>query len=116
MSLDNVLALVAAADGSLFFLALGLAVSVPLLMFGSLFVGRLLTRFPWLIPAGGALLGWISGDIAVEDAAIAGWIAAKAPALAWALPVAGAVFVLLMGWIMQRKRQGALPPGPPAGG
>jgi len=101
MSLDNVLALVAAAQGSLFFLALGLAVSVPLLMFGSLFVTRLLTRYPVLIPAGGALLGWLAGDIAVADAAVSGWVAAHAPMLDWALPVAGAVSVLVMGRIIQ---------------
>jgi len=101
MSLDNVLALVAAAQGSLFFLALGLAVSVPLLMFGSLFVAKLLKRYPVLIPAGGALLGWLAGDIAVADAAISEWVAARAAALTWALPVAGAVLVLLVGWIIR---------------
>ena len=102
MSLDNVLALVAAAKGSLFFLGLGLAISVPLLMFGSLFVTKLLKRYPLLIPAGGALLGWIAGDIAVADAAVSGWVTARASALTWALPIAGAGFVLLMGRIIQR--------------
>ena len=102
MSLDNVLALVAASRGSLFFLVAGLALSIPLLMFGALFVTRLLKRYPWLIPAGGALLGWIAGDIAVADDAISGWVAAHAPALTWVLPVFGAVFVLLVSWIIRR--------------
>jgi len=108
MSLDNVLALVAAARGSFFFLALGLALSVPLLMFGSLFVAGLLKRYPLLILAGGALLGWLAGDIAATDAAIAGWVASHAPALVWGLPVLGVVVVLVTSWVMRRK--GARPP------
>jgi YjbE family integral membrane protein len=105
MSLDNVVALAAVAQGSVFFLTLGLLASIPLLMYGSLIVTGLLRRYPVLIPAGGALLGWVAGDIAVSDPAISGWAATQAPALAVALPPLGAVYVLLQSRIIEREQK-----------
>ena len=94
MSLDNVVALAAVAQNSVFFLVLGLALSVPLLMYGSLFVTTLLKRYPILVPAGGALLGWIAGDIGMSDPLIADWVTTQLPGLTLAMPLACAVFVL----------------------
>jgi YjbE family integral membrane protein len=104
MSLDNVVALAAVAKGSIFFLALGLLLSIPLLMFGSLFVAALLKRYPLLITAGGALLGWIAGDIGITDPLIADWVSVQAPALIPAMPLLGAIFVLLEGRIIEGER------------
>ena len=101
MSLDNVVALAAISQNSVFFLVLGLALSVPLLMYGSLFVTTLLKRYPILIPAGGALLGWIAGDIGMSDPLIADWVSAQLPGLTLAVPLACAVFVLLESKIIQ---------------
>jgi YjbE family integral membrane protein len=103
MSLDNVVALAAVTQNSLFFLLLGLALSVPLLMYGSLFVTGLLQRYPLLIPAGGALLGWVSGDIGSSDPLIADWVTTQAPALTLAMPLACAIFVLLESRIIQKN-------------
>ena len=103
MSLDNVVALAAISQNSVFFLVLGLALSVPLLMYGSLFVTTLLKRYPILIPAGGALLGWIAGDIGMSDPLIADWVAAQLPGLTLAVPLACAVFVLLESKIIQHN-------------
>jgi YjbE family integral membrane protein len=107
MSLDNVVALAAAADGNALGLALGLGLSVPLLIYGSLVVGAVLARYPMLVGAGGALLGWIAGDMAVGDPLIAEWIAAQAPALGLAMPAIGALFVLLEGRIVDQDRKKA---------
>jgi YjbE family integral membrane protein len=101
MSLDNVVALAAAAKGSVFFLVLGLALSIPLLMWGSMFVAALLKRYPIIIKAGGALLGWIAGDIGVSDPVIADWMSRQAPALVLAAPLLCALFVLLESRIVQ---------------
>jgi len=67
MSLDNVVAIAAAAQGSVLLISLGLLISVPLIVFGSQLVLTVLTRFPVLVIAGGGLLGWIAGEIIVSD-------------------------------------------------
>jgi CheY-like chemotaxis protein len=115
MSLDNVVALAAAANGSLFFLAVGLVLSIPLLMWGSMFVAALLRRYPILITAGGALLGWIAGDIAASDPIIADWLTTDAPALSVAMPLLVTVFVLFESRIVEdERRQARLLRGPSA--
>ncbi|MEO8857398.1 MAG: YjbE family putative metal transport protein, partial [Burkholderiaceae bacterium] len=107
MSTDNVIALAAVAKGSVAVLALGLLFSVPLLMFGSWYVTGLLQRYPLLTQCGGALLGWLAGDIAVSDPLYAGWVAHQSPALGLVVPALGAVYVLLQSRIIQQARIGA---------
>jgi YjbE family integral membrane protein len=67
MSLDNVVAIAAAARGSTLLIALGLAISIPLIVFGSQIVLRILNRMPVLVVLGAGLLGWIAGEIIVSD-------------------------------------------------
>ncbi|HVI50647.1 MAG TPA: YjbE family putative metal transport protein [Candidatus Sulfotelmatobacter sp.] len=104
MSLDNVVALSAVAQGNIGVLAFGLLLSVPLLMFGSRLIGKLLKSWPELISAGGALLGWIAGDIAVADPLIADWIQSQAPALSVVVPILGTVFVLAQSRTIEDER------------
>jgi YjbE family integral membrane protein len=75
MSLDNVIAVAAAAKGNYLLLALGLAVSIPVVIAGSALFLALLQRFPWVVWAGGALLGWIAGGLLPDDPIIAQYIA-----------------------------------------
>ena len=70
MSLDNVVAIAAAAHGSVLLNTLGLVISIPLIVFGSQLVLRVLNRFPILVVLGGGLLGWIAGEIIVSDPAV----------------------------------------------
>ena len=70
MSLDNVIAVAAAANGSIPLLVLGLAISVPLIVAGAALIMALLTRLPILVWLGAALLGWIAGDVMATDPAI----------------------------------------------
>nr|WP_295773253.1 YjbE family putative metal transport protein [Rhodoferax sp.] len=107
MSVDNVLGLAAIARGSLFILIIGLIISVPLLMFGSLFVGSLLQKYPVLIRAGGAMLGWFAGDIAVSDPLFANWIAQQAPALSFVVPILAAAYVLAQVAVMRATQASA---------
>ena len=97
MSLDNVLAVAAAAKGSLTLLVIGLAVSIPLVVFGSTLLLKLMERWPIIITLGAALLGWVSGDMATTDPAVSGWVASHAPWLHEAAEVLGAVLVVLVG-------------------
>jgi YjbE family integral membrane protein len=70
MSLDNVIAVAAAANGSVPLLVLGLAISVPLIVAGAALIMALLSRLPILVWAGAALLGWIAGDVIATDPAV----------------------------------------------
>jgi predicted tellurium resistance membrane protein TerC len=70
MSLDNVIAVAAAANGSAPLLILGLAISVPLIVAGAALIMALLNRMPILVWAGAALLGWIAGDVIATDPAV----------------------------------------------
>jgi Integral membrane protein TerC family len=98
---DNVVALVAVARGSIFILAVGLLMCVPLLMYGSLFATALFRRYPLLKRGGGALLGWLAGDIAMSDPLIADWVDQQSPALTVVVPILVVVFVLIESRIME---------------
>lgn len=112
MSLDNVVALAAVAQGNIIFLVLGLLLSMPLLMYGSLLINRWLDENPLLIPAGSALLGWIAGQLAVSDPLIADWVNTQAPALSVVVPLLCAAFVLLESRIIRQQRPRVATPPP----
>lgn len=107
MSVDNVVALAAVAQGNILLLTLGLLMCVPLLIFGSVFVTALLKRYPLLIRGGGAMLGWIGGDIAISDPMIAAWVNQQSPALTVVVPILVVVFVLFESRIMEEAQSGA---------
>ena len=110
MSLDNVIAVAAAAEQGpaetkILLLIVGLALSIPIVIFGSVIMLKVMDRFPVIITLGAALLGWIAGDIMVSDPAIVGWVKANAAWLGeWKVaPGTGAVFVVLVGkWLAAR--------------
>lgn len=104
MSLDNIVALAAVSKGNFWLLAAGLAVSIPLLVYGGTLLTGLLKLYPALIPLGGAVLGWTAGDLASGDPAIADWVSKQAPALIYVLPIAGAIFVLVQQSIAKQER------------
>jgi YjbE family integral membrane protein len=108
MSLDNVIGVAGAAKGSLALLVFGLVVSIPLVVLGSQLIMKLIEHFPILVIAGGGLLGYIAGEIAVTDAAAKDWIEATAPSLHWVAPIAGVVVVVAIGvWLSRRQRENA---------
>jgi YjbE family integral membrane protein len=74
MSLDNVIAVAAAAHGSLTLLILGLAISIPLVVFGATLLVTLMERYPVIITIGAALIGMVAGEMLVTDPALAGWL------------------------------------------
>ena len=104
MSLDNVIAIAAASHGRVELLILGLLISIPLIVYGSTMVLKALERFPLLITAGGALLGWIAGEVMVTDPVIVDWVAREAHYLHdWRLAaIGGAVFVVVTGIVLRR--------------
>ena len=97
MSLDNVIAIAGAAKGSLGLVVFGLVVSVPIIVWGSKYVLVLMDRFPVVIVAGAALLGWIAGDMLAHDVVVKDWVVANAAWLKYGAPVIGAALVVLAG-------------------
>ncbi len=104
MSLDNVMGVAAAAKGSMPLIIFGLVISIPIVVLGSQIIMGLIKRFPVLIIAGGGLLGYIAGEMMVEDPAIAPWIAANAADAAWLAPIVGLAVVCVAGVYLIRRR------------
>ncbi len=120
MSVDNVIAIAGAAEGAggdhkMPLVIFGLLVSIPIIVWGSQLVIKLMDRFPSIITIGGMLLGWIAGTMAVTDPALIAWMPTQAAAKVGTAPevldavrygagVAGALLVLAIGkWIASRK-------------
>lgn len=111
MSLDNVLAIAAAARGNTWLIIFGLAVSIPLIVAGATLIMGLLTRFPILVWAGGALLGWIAGELVVEDAvtrpvlnALGANYGVSHTAIEYITMTICTLLVLLWSWVLLRRR------------
>jgi len=106
MSLDNVIAVAAAAKGNYFLLGLGLSVSIPVVIAGSALFLAIIERFPIVVWGGGALLGWIAGGLLPEDPVVAQYFSeAAAETLDIVCGIAGAIFVVLMGLYLVKSRR-----------
>ena len=96
MSLDNVIAVAATAKGDMVLLILGLLISIPLVIFGSTLMIRLMERFPIIVTLGAALIGWVGGETIVSDVALKD-VLTQFPWLHYIAAAAGAAFVLGLG-------------------
>lgn len=105
MSLDNVIAIAGAAKDSMGLVIFGLVVSVPIIVWGSKLVLKLMDRFPMTIVFGAGLLGWIAGDMAVTDVMTKEWVDLNASYLRWVMPVCMALFVVIIGkWLAEKTK------------
>lgn len=109
MSLDNVIAIAGAAqsahaDHQLALVIFGLLVSIPLIVWGSTLVLKLIDRYPIVITLGGALLGWIAGGMIVTDVALVQRFGEPSATLKLAAEVIGALLVVAMGKLLARRR------------
>jgi YjbE family integral membrane protein len=104
MSLDNVVAVAAAANNDLGLIVFGIAISVPLIIFGSTLMLRLLNRFPILVVAGAALLGWVAGEILVSDPALTRWLGVLPEHIGLYAAGGGAAFILVVAGILRLTR------------
>jgi YjbE family integral membrane protein len=103
MSLDNAIAIAAAAKGDTTLIILGLIISIPLIIFGATLIMMLLNRFPIIVVAGGGLLGWIAGEVLATDPAYAQQLAAALPNAKTIFEVGGAVITVAIGYILQYR-------------
>jgi YjbE family integral membrane protein len=111
MSLDNVIAVAAAAKGSTTLLILGLAISIPLVIFGSTLMIRLMERFPIVVTFGAGLIGWVGGETMISDNVLVSTVEG-AHWLHYAGPVLGAAAVLGVGTLLARRHVQADPTAP----
>lgn len=108
MSLDNVLAVAAAAKDHMGLVIFGLLFSIPLIVYGSRLIIRLMDRFPIIITLGGGLLGYVAGEMFFKDVAIQAWVEASAAYLHYLAPWTAAVLVVLVGkWLGARANRRA---------
>ncbi|MBY0474017.1 MAG: TerC family protein [Nitrosomonas sp.] len=97
MSLDNVIAIAGAAKDSMGLVIFGLVISVPIIVWGSQLVMKVMDRYPITIVIGAGLLGWIAGDMAVTDVVTKDWVSMQAKYLHWIAPAAMAFLVIMLG-------------------
>lgn len=112
MSLDNVIAVAAAAAAApeqykTLLLILGLAISIPLIIFASTLLMRLMERFPIMIILGAGLLGFVAGEMAITDPVDAHWIKQNAPWMSYIVPAFCALLVVVVGTLLSKRQDTA---------
>ncbi len=108
MSLDNVIAVAAAANSApeglrVPLLVVGLGLSIPLIIFGSTLLLKVMQRFPAIITLGAALLGFVAVEMATTDTAVHEWFETHMHGLDYAISLSGAVFVVVVGLLLSRR-------------
>jgi YjbE family integral membrane protein len=102
MSLDNVIAIAAVAKGSWNLILIGLAISIPLVVFGSQLIMKLMHRYTWVVWAGAALLGYVAAEIMIEDPLVSAYF--KSAVMHYGALIAGVALVLGAGYYMRNKK------------
>ena len=121
MSVDNVIAVAAAAGGSLVLLFLGLAISIPIVIFASTALIKVMERWPVIITIGAALIGYVAGEMAISDPAIGSWEESLVEMVHQQFGIAGfhpgvvcgavgAIIVVVVGKWLARRKEMAAPP------
>lgn len=103
MSLDNVLAVAGAARGNLALVVFGIALSVPLVVWGSGLLARLMARYAWIVWLGGGVLGYVAGEMISDDPVVRRWLGVAAGSADVWLSIVMAVLVAGLGWWPARR-------------
>lgn len=106
MSLDNTLAVTAAARGDLRLVVFGIGLSSPIVIWGSGILARLMNRFQWIVWLGGGVLGWVAGEMMIGDAVVHMWIGPWAGVLHHVAPGGLAMALIALGWLWPTWPQG----------
>jgi YjbE family integral membrane protein len=105
MSLDNVIAIAGAAHGDMVLVVFGIALSIPLVVWGSGLLARLMTRYSWIVWVGGGILGEVAGDMMVHDQVVHGWLGPVADAINYPVRIVLLVGLSAFGWWFARSRK-----------
>ena len=109
MSLDNVLAIAAAAHGDFTLVMFGIGLSLPIVVWGAGILARLMNRYVWIVWLGGGLLGYVAGEMMLEDPLIVRWLGDTAGLLHRPLPIAIGAVVTALGWWMASGKRAKVP-------
>jgi YjbE family integral membrane protein len=109
MSLDNVLAIAAAAKGEMALVIIGIALSLPIVIWGASLLAKLMNRFAWIVWLGGGFLAYVAVEMMFEDRMVRSWLADRGAKLALPVSVAVGALVTLMGWWLARRQHAAVP-------
>ncbi len=104
MSLDNVVAVAGTAKGDFLLVTIGIAVSLPLVVWGSGLLARLMGRYPWIVWLGGGVLGYVAGDMILHDVLVDRWLGPTGDVLDVTVPMMFAVAVAALGWWLSTPR------------
>jgi len=107
MSLDNVLAIAATAHGDFLLVMFGIGLSLPIVVWGAGLLALLMNRYTWIVWLGGGLLGYVAGEMLIEDPVIQPWFGEAASILHYAVPIGIGVLVTALGWWLGRGRRHA---------
>jgi YjbE family integral membrane protein len=107
MSLDNVIAVAGAAHGDLLLVAFGIALSIPIVVWASGLLARLMNRYRWFIWVGGGILGEVAGDMMIHDRVIHQWLGPVADASNYPLRILLFSSLTLLGWWLARREKAA---------
>jgi len=105
MSLDNVLAIAAAARGDMLLVTLGITTSLPIVVWGSGLLATLMNRHVWIIWVGGGLLGYVAGDMILDDPVVKVRLGPQATSIEHVVPAALAAGLIAYGWWIHRKKK-----------
>jgi len=108
MSLDNTLAVTAAAHGDIRLVVFGIGFSSPIVIWGSGFLAYLMNRFQWIVWLGGGILGWVAGEMVIEDPVVQMWIGPWAGVLHHVAPGGLAVALIVLGWMWPMQSHGGV--------
>ena len=115
MSLDNVIAVAAAAGGHWGLMIVGLAISIPIVIFGATLLVKLMDRYPVIVTIGAALIGFVAGEMAWEDVALSAWTSPYPPSMKYVPALFFAALVVVWGqWLARRSQEARLAQDNPA--
>lgn len=103
MSLDNVIAVAEAAHGNMLLIGIGLVISIPLVVYGATLLIYLIQRFPIIVVLGAGLIGYVAGEVVIDDVIWKDWIEHQAHWLHYVAPAAGAALVVGAGYLFKRR-------------
>ena len=109
MSLDNVLAIAAAAKGELMLVVIGIALSLPIVIWGAGLLARLMNRWTWIVWLGGGFLAYVAAEMVFEDRAVAGWLGTLGHRIEVPVSIGLGLVVAALGWWLARRPHAALP-------
>ncbi len=109
MSLDNVLAIAAAAHGDMILVAFGIGLSLPIVVWGAGLLARLMNRHVWIVWLGGGVLGYVAGEMVMEDPLIDRWLGDVAVLLHRPMPLVVGVVIAVLGWWGARQPHARVP-------